>query len=90
MQSESVVEVALGDETARESGSILIELGSIDGELAANILVALDGVAVVELVDVEPVAHELGVGAGLHVTTMVLVEVVQLVINVDWRLDIAF
>ena len=63
VECEGVIENTLGDEAARECGLIHVEVLAGEGFLAAQVLVALDGVAVVELVHLKPVAHELGVGA---------------------------
>ena len=75
-ESVGVVEHGLGNETAREGSGIRVQGLAIDRRWEAQILVGLDGIAVVELVHGQFIAHELLVGARLDVSAMVLVEVV--------------
>jgi hypothetical protein len=89
VKCEGIIEKALSDETARESWLVHDQVRIVDGLFTAQVFVALDGIAVVELVNFKPVAHELRIGSRLDVATMVLVEIIKLIVYVDGRLDIA-
>jgi len=89
LESEGIVEETLSDKTAGIRGLVRNERrGIIGGKHTTEVLVTLDRVAVVQLVNWKIVAHQLLVGARLDVTAMVLIEVVQLVVDVDGRLDV--
>lgn len=97
VQLERVVEETLGDETARNSGLVTTKrLPRLTGVLyAVHVELLLgpklahidDGLAILEVDGLLVLAEELRVVAGLHVTSVVLVEVIQLIVDIDGLLD---
>lgn len=86
----SVVEHALGDETARDGRQVVAEDLAVDTFLLVIPKVAnLDNwIAITQLIGREIISIELRAVPGLHVPSVILVEVVQLIIHVDWSLNI--
>lgn len=86
-----IIEETLSDQAARNCGLFGIKLGYFvccQGNVGAKIFVQDDRVAVLEISLLQVLAIQLGEAARSHVATVVLVEVVQLIVNVDWTWDV--
>lgn len=89
LEDVGVIEHALGDETAWNGWQVVIE------DLATNTFLLVipqvsnldNWIAVTQLIGCEIISIELRAIPGLHVSSVVLVEVVQLIIHVDWSLN---
>lgn len=88
---EGVVEETLGHQTTRDGWAVWIQFfwTLLDGVLLVvpQVLHLNDGIAAAQLLNSLILAVKLLVVTGLNISSMVLVEVVELVVNVNWCLD---
>ena len=97
IESESIIEKTLGHKTAWEGCGTWVEkwlfcssclIWLANSSVATNFLICDNwGAVVSDIIYGQVVAQKLFVWSWLHVTTMVLVEVVKLVVDIDWWLD---
>jgi hypothetical protein len=86
-----VIEEALSDESARNCRLFGIKLGNLvysQDNLGTKIFVQDNRVAVLEITFLQVLPIQLREAARFHVATVVLVEVVQLIVNIDWAWDV--
>ena len=86
-----IIEETLSDQAAWNCGLFGIKLGNFvccEGNVGTKIFVQDDWVAVLEITLLQVLAIQLGEAARFHIATVVLVEVVQLIVNVDWAWDV--
>jgi len=86
-----IIEETLSDQAAWNCGLFGIKLGKFiccQGNVGTKIFVQDDRVAVLEITLLQVLAIQLRKAARFHIATVVLVEVVQLIVNVDWAWDV--
>ena len=86
-----VIEEALSDESARNCRLFGIKLGNFvcsKGNVGTKIFVQYNRVAVLQITFLQVLTIQLREAARFHIATVVLVEVVQLIVNVDWAWDV--
>jgi hypothetical protein len=86
-----IIEETLSDQAAWNCGLFGIKLGNFvcsKGNVGTKIFVQDDRVAVLEITLLQVLAIQLRKAARFHIATVVLVEVVQLIVNVDWAWDV--
>ena len=86
-----VIEEALSDESTRNCRLFGIKLGNLvcsQDNLGTKIFVQDNRVAVLEITFLQVLPIQLREAARFHVATVVLVEIVQLIVNVDWAWDV--
>jgi hypothetical protein len=86
-----IIEETLSDQAAWNCGLFGIKLGNFvcsKGNVGTKIFVQDDRVAVLEITLLQVLAIQLRKAARFHIATVVLVEVVQLIVNIDWAWDV--
>ena len=86
-----IIEEALSDESARNCRLFGIKLGNFvcsKGNVGTKIFVQYNRVAVLQITFLQVLPIQLREAARFHIATVVLVEVVQLIVNVDWAWDV--
>ena len=89
IEFKGIVENTFGNKSARNSFLIIFKSFLIKIELLMlpKIGDSLDWITITELILADPLPIQLCVVSGLYISSMILVEVIELVIHIDWSLD---
>jgi len=89
IELKGIVENTLGNKSTRNSFLIIFKrfLLKIELLMLPKIGDGLDWITITELILADPLSIQLCVVSGLYISSMILVEVIELVIHIDWSLD---